>query len=225
MSTLSPVAAGSVTCLPLLQQPTLRRARTKFMATQCSTCESQNVSINDIVPSRILKRREALVVALVLACQGLNVGSSNSAVPEPVLAKICDADCERELENIPTTTTSSGLQYKDITVGQGPSPPVGFQVTANYIAMVPSGKVFDSSLEKGSPYIFRVGAGQVIKGLDEGLLSMKVGGVRRLYIPGELAYPKGLSAAAGRPRVPPNSPVVFDVSLLYVPGLDFEDSE
>lgn len=49
---------------------------------------------------------------------------------------------------------------------------------------------------------------------------MKVGGVRRLYIPGELAFPKGLPAAAGRPRVPPSSPVMFDVQLLYIPGLD-----
>ncbi|CAL4923147.1 unnamed protein product [Urochloa decumbens] len=83
-------------------------------------------------------------------------------------------------------------------------------------------KIFDSSLEKGQPYIFRVGSGQVIQGLDEGILSMKVGGLRRLYIPGPLAFPKGLTSASGRPRVPPSSPVVFDVNLLYIPGLDDE---
>ncbi|GER34148.1 peptidyl-prolyl cis-trans isomerase [Striga asiatica] len=127
------------------------------------------------------------------------------------------------LEAVPMVTTESGLQYKDINVGNGPSPPVGFQVAANYVAMVPSGQIFDSSLEKGQLYIFRVGSGQVIKGLDEGILSMKVGGKRRLYIPGPLAFPKGLASAPGRPRVAANSPVVFDVSLEYIPGL--EDDE
>ncbi|KAI3459807.1 hypothetical protein Pfo_016470 [Paulownia fortunei] len=124
---------------------------------------------------------------------------------------------------VPMITTESGLQYKDIKVGGGPSPPVGFQVAANYVAMVPSGQIFDSSLEKGQLYIFRVGSGQVIKGLDEGILSMKVGGKRRLYIPGPLAFPKGLTSAPGRPRVAANSPVVFDVSLEYIPGLEDEE--
>lgn len=65
--------------------------------------------------------------------------------------------------------------------------------------------------------------GSVIPGLDEGLKTMKTGGVRRLFIPGDLAFPKGLPAAAGRPRVPPGSPVIFDVQLLYIPGFDDED--
>ncbi|GFP96319.1 peptidyl-prolyl cis-trans isomerase fkbp16-3 chloroplastic [Phtheirospermum japonicum] len=134
-----------------------------------------------------------------------------------------DDACEKELENVPMVTTESGLQYKDIKVGSGPSPPVGFQVAANYVAMVPSGQIFDSSLEKGQFYIFRVGAGQVIKGLDEGILSMRVGGKRRLYILGPLAFPKGLTSAPGRTRVAANSPVIFDVSLEYIPGLEDEE--
>ncbi|VFQ63676.1 unnamed protein product [Cuscuta campestris] len=83
---------------------------------------------------------------------------------------------------------------------------------------------YEISLEKGQPYIFRVGSGQVIKGLDEGVLTMKAGGKRRLYIPGPLAFPKGLTSAPGRPRIPPSSPVIFDVSLEYIPGID-EDEE
>ncbi|KAJ4955666.1 hypothetical protein NE237_012449 [Protea cynaroides] len=137
--------------------------------------------------------------------------------------RLCDDACEGILENVPMVTTESGLQYKDIKVGIGPSPPAGFQVAANYVAMVPSGQIFDSSLEKGLPYIFRVGSGQVIKGLDEGILTMKIGGKRRLYIPGSLAFPKGLNSAPGRPRVAPNSPVVFDVSLEYIPGLEVDE--
>ncbi|CAO2192320.1 unnamed protein product, partial [Urochloa humidicola] len=168
-------------------------------------------------------RRGLLGVALGASALGLAALDAVAAgLPPEEKPKLCDAACESELENIPMVTTESGLQYKDIKVGEGPSPPVGFQVAANYVAMVPNGQIFDSSLEKGQPYIFRVGSGQVIQGLDEGILSMKVGGLRRLYIPGPLAFPKGLTSAPGRPRVPPSSPVVFDVNLLYIPGLDDE---
>ncbi|CAD6245794.1 unnamed protein product [Miscanthus lutarioriparius] len=168
-------------------------------------------------------RRGLVGVALGASALGLAAFDAVAAgLPPEEKPKLCDATCESELENVPMVTTESGLQYKDIKVGEGPSPPIGFQVAANYVAMVPTGQIFDSSLEKGQPYIFRVGSGQVIKGLDEGILSMKVGGLRRLYIPGPLAFPKGLTSAPGRPRVPPSSPVVFDVNLLYIPGLDDE---
>ncbi|XP_010526362.1 PREDICTED: peptidyl-prolyl cis-trans isomerase FKBP16-3, chloroplastic [Tarenaya hassleriana] len=169
-------------------------------------------------------RRE--VIQLVIGASALSISSlvANAAgLPPEEKPRLCDDTCEKELENVPMVTTESGLQYKDIKVGAGPSPPVGFQVAANYVAMVPSGQIFDSSLEKGRPYLFRVGSGQVIKGLDEGILSMKIGGKRRLYIPGPLAFPKGLTSAPGRPRVPPSSPVVFDVSLEYIPGLEADE--
>ncbi|KAJ0972280.1 hypothetical protein J5N97_020239 [Dioscorea zingiberensis] len=171
----------------------------------------------------LLSRRN--VISLVLGASAFDLANycaNGAGLPPEEKPKLCDEACEKELENVPMITTETGLQYKDIKVGEGPSPPVGFQVAANYVAMVPSGQIFDSSLEKGQPYIFRVGSGQVIKGLDEGILSMKVGGKRRLYIPGSLAFPKGLNSAPGRPRVAPNSPVVFDVSLEYIPGLDDE---
>ncbi|BFG15854.1 hypothetical protein CerSpe_021280 [Prunus speciosa] len=174
----------------------------------------------------LTKRRD--MIGLLLGVSSLVIDSfeaEGAGLPPEEKPRLCDGSCEKELENIPTVTTESGLQYKDIKVGQGPSPPVGFQVAANYVAMVPSGQVFDSSLEKGQVYIFRVGSGQVIKGLDEGILSMKIGGKRRLYIPGSLAFPKGLNSAPGRPRVAPSSPVIFDVSLEYVPGLEIEEIE
>ncbi|CAK9134852.1 unnamed protein product [Ilex paraguariensis] len=172
----------------------------------------------------IIKRKN--VLGLLFGVSSLLIGSLDAkagGLPPDQKPRLCDDTCEKELDNVPMVTTDSGLQYKDIKVGRGPSPPVGFQVAANYVAMVPSGQIFDSSLEKSQLYIFRVGSGQVIKGLDEGILSMKVGGKRRLYIPGSLAFPKGLTSAPGRPRVAPNSPVVFDVSLEYIPGL--EDDE
>lgn len=134
-----------------------------------------------------------------------------------------EASPENDLPGIEKVTTASGLQYQDIEVGKGPSPITGFQVVCHYVAMTPQGRVFDSSLDRGKPYDFRYGVGVVLPGLDEGLKTMKVGGLRRLYIPGELAFPNGVPAAAGRPRVPPLSPVVFDVKLLLVPGLDNEE--
>ncbi|KAI3963041.1 hypothetical protein MKW98_028981 [Papaver atlanticum] len=172
----------------------------------------------------LIKRRD--MIGLALSIPSLVMSSSDAkgaGLPPEEKPRLCDAACEKELENAPMVTTESGLQYKDIIVGRGPTPPTGFQVAANYVAMVPSGQIFDSSLEKGLPYIFRVGSGQVIKGLDEGLLTMQTGGKRRLYIPGPLAFPKGLVSAPGRPRVAANSPVVFDVSLEYIPGLEADE--
>lgn len=172
----------------------------------------------------LVNRRSVIRLFLGLSCLTRDINVANAAgLPPEERPKLCDNACEKELENVPMVITESGLQYKDIKVGQGPSPPIGFQVAAHYVAMVPSGQIFDSSLEKGQPYIFRVGSGQVIKGLDEGILTMKVGGLRRLYIPGPLAFPKGLPSAPGRPRVAPNGPVIFDVNLLYVPGLETEE--
>ncbi|XP_042061834.1 peptidyl-prolyl cis-trans isomerase FKBP16-3, chloroplastic-like isoform X2 [Salvia splendens] len=143
----------------------------------------------------VMNRRRLMNVGVgLLGLVGGATLAEAAGLPPEDKPKLCDDACEKELENVPMVTTESGLQYKDIQIGSGPSPPIGFQVAANYVAMVPSGQIFDSSLEKGQVYIFRVGSGQVIKGLDEGILSMKVGGKRRLYIPGPLAFPKGLTS-------------------------------
>lgn len=172
-------------------------------------------------------RRDIINVAAASGALMLSGLPAIAAEPKVVqklsTSDLCDEECFSKLASAEVATTSSGLKYQDIVVGRGISPPVGYQVVVHYVAMTPEGRVFDSSLTKGAPYDVRVGAGQVIPGLDEGLLTMKVGGVRRMFIPGELAFPKGVPAAAGRPRVPPSSPVVFDVQLLYVPGFDEDD--
>lgn len=136
---------------------------------------------------------------------------------------LCDAQCAAELASLERVTLPSGLAFQDIKVGTGPTPPVGYQIVVHYIAMTADGKIFSNSLEKGTPYDIRVGTGQVVAGLDEGLKTMRAGGIRRVYVPGNLSFPKGLPSGPGRPRVPPASPVVFDVQLLYIPGLDMED--
>ncbi|GAU47204.1 hypothetical protein TSUD_89130 [Trifolium subterraneum] len=211
--------------IPSITAPQGISIRRFVLKVKCS--ETRKCSANDNAVFNTNSRRDFLGLALGVSTLFVHSfdAANGAGLPPEEKPKLCDDTCEKELENVPMVTTESGLQYKDIKVGQGPSPPVGFQVAANYVAMVPSGQIFDSSLEKGQLYIFRVGSGQVIKGLDEGLLSMKVGGKRRLYIPGPLAFPKGLNSAPGRPRVAPNSPVVFDVSLEYVPGLEVDDEE
>lgn len=204
-----------------------RKAResTQRLIIRCSnTVPGSETSSTEGHRLNLVKRRNFSGLFLGLPFLIIESQDAKAAgLPPEEKPKLCDDSCEKELENVPMVTTESGLQYKDIKVGEGPSPPIGFQVAANYVAMVPSGQIFDSSLEKGLPYIFRVGSGQVVKGLDEGILSMKVGGKRRLYIPGSLAFPKGLTSAPGRPRVAPNSPVIFDVSLEYIPGLEIDE--
>ncbi|XP_015869208.2 peptidyl-prolyl cis-trans isomerase FKBP16-3, chloroplastic [Ziziphus jujuba] len=228
-STLTlPLGYGCRKNLSSNHHPSIFSGKIRGLAVKCSNSalrveKSRNKGYWNEVNS--LKRRE--VIGLVSGVSSLlfipPFSANGAGLPPEEKPKLCDDACEKELENVPMVTTESGLQYKDIKVGKGPSPPIGFQVAANYVAMVPSGQVFDSSLEKGQLYIFRVGSGQVIKGLDEGILSMKTGGKRRLYIPGSLAFPKGLTSAPGRPRVAPSSPVIFDVSLEYIPGLEEEE--
>lgn len=109
-------------------------------------------------------------------------------------------------------TTDSGLQYEDLEVGGGASPSKGQTVTVHYTGTLTNGKKFDSSRDRGQPFQFKIGVGQVIKGWDEGVMSMKVGGRRKLIIPPDLGY--GARGAGG--VIPPNATLVFDVELLGV---------
>ncbi len=114
----------------------------------------------------------------------------------------------------PEVTTASGLKYSDIAEGTGATPQKGQTVTVHYTGTLQNGKKFDSSLDRpgAQPADFRIGVGAVSKGWDDGLMSLKVGGKRRLTIPSNLGYgPQGRP-----PDIPPNSTLLFDVELIGV---------
>jgi len=110
------------------------------------------------------------------------------------------------------TTTPSGLQYRDDQVGTGAEAKPGDHVAVHYTGTLMDGTKFDSSRDRGKPFQFGLGAGMVIRGWDEGVAGMKVGGKRTLLIPPELGY--GSRGAGG--VIPPNATLVFEVELMAV---------
>jgi FKBP-type peptidyl-prolyl cis-trans isomerase FkpA len=116
-----------------------------------------------------------------------------------------------------TITKSSGLQYEDVTIGSGDEAKAGSNVTVHYTGWLQNsdgsaGRKFDSSKDRNDPFVFPLGAGHVIKGWDEGVEGMKIGGVRKLIIPSALGY--GARGAGG--VIPPNATLIFEVELLGV---------
>ncbi len=111
-------------------------------------------------------------------------------------------------------TTGSGLQFCEIEQGRGDAPKAGQTIVVHYTGWLEAdGTKFDSSLDRGQPFEFTIGEGQVIGGWDEGLATMQVGGKRRLIIPPDLAY--GESGAGGG-AIPANATLIFDVELLDI---------
>lgn len=109
-------------------------------------------------------------------------------------------------------TLPSGLKYVDIVVGTGATPQKGQRVSVNYVGTLEDGKKFDSSYDRSKPFKFYPGMGMVIRGWDEGVSTMKVGGKRKLIIPSKLGY----GSAGVQDVIPPNATLIFEVELLSV---------
>ena len=138
---------------------------------------------------------------------------SDPAAPAPPANPSDPPASANPLQDKPkVVTTASGLKYEDLVVGKGESPKVGQTVTVHYTGTLTDGKKFDSSLDRNEPFQFQIGVGQVIKGWDEGVMTMKVGGKRKLTIPPTLGY--GANGAGD--VIPPNATLLFDVELLGV---------
>jgi len=140
-------------------------------------------------------------------------GPHNPAAPASAMATVAGDTTVIDGKTVTMKKLADGLQYYDMKVGTGPSPKIGQTVMVQYTGTLLDGTKFDSSYDHGGkPIGFPIGVGQVIKGWDEGVPSMKVGGKRRLVVPGELAYGANPPSAA----IPANATLVFDIELVAV---------
>jgi FKBP-type peptidyl-prolyl cis-trans isomerase len=161
-------------------------------------------------------RQLALLVLLALAT--LLLAQAGKTKAPAASTKAADKKSDDKKDSAPTkvsgspVTTPSGLKYWEIKKGSGATAVAGKLVSVHYTGWLADGKEFDSSLDLGEPIQFDLGSGKVIKGWDEGIAGMKVGGRRQLHIPPELGY----GTRGAPPTIPPNATLIFDVQLVAV---------
>ncbi len=186
-----------------------------------------------ILPNGGLILKEILIsVGVMLVCVLVIIVAQISGQPNAIADELTQNHVSTKLNNQPAlttitetnnliantmadtdvVTTESGLKYKELQAGTGATPKKGETVVVHYTGTLEDGTKFDSSRDRNQPFKFKLGEGQVIKGWDEGISTMKVGGRRQLIIPPELGY--GARGAGG--VIPPNSTLLFDVELLKI---------
>jgi peptidylprolyl isomerase len=157
-----------------------------------------------------IRVRHIPFLLLLAAMPVTRASAQGTAGPAPKKARKATAKAVPAM-----TTTASGLRYLDTKVGTGASPQRGQRCLVHYTGWLSDkgqkGKKFDSSVDRGEPLVFPVGVGRVIKGWDEGLMSMKVGGRRTLHIPAALGYG---ARGAGGGEIPPHADLIFEVELI-----------
>lgn len=152
-------------------------------------------------------------IVLLLLLAAIAIPACSQKEEKPVAEKSVETQAPAPAQApVGAVTTASGLSYTDLVKGTGAAPTSGKSVTVHYTGVLVNGTKFDSSVDRGQPFVFRIGAGEVIPGWDEGVISMKVGGKRKLVIPPQLGY--GSAGAGG--VIPPNATLIFEVELLDV---------
>jgi FKBP-type peptidyl-prolyl cis-trans isomerase len=145
-----------------------------------------------------------LVLALLVACGGGDTDGGNGS--EAGADSDEEATCDQGV-----VETDSGLKYEILTCGEGETAEKGDTVSVHYVGTLADGTKFDSSRDRGEPFAFPLGAGQVIQGWDEGVAGMQIGETRKLTIPPELGY-----GPSGTGPIPPNATLIFEVELLDI---------
>lgn len=177
------------------------------------TTQPQGAAVNSPLEQPVAQTPK--LQKLINSAQTYSPGSSSSGGSEPATLIASAETNNMDAKNAGnTTTTPSGLKYVDLEVGTGASPQKGQTVVVHYTGTLEDGTQFDSSRDRGQPFSFKIGIGQVIKGWDEGVGTMRVGGRRQLIIPAELGY--GSRGAGG--VIPPNATLIFDVELIRIGG-------
>ena len=158
-------------------------------------------------PTLIMPRQTQLTVGLVagLAAGALLAASVVDAFPGP-----------SDTSGAAVTSQANGLHWTDVKVGSGAAAADGKLLTVRYTLWLGDGTRIDSSADRGQPFTFTLGKGKVIKGLDEGVVGMRVGGIRWLIVPPDLAYGAGGETNPNGPSIPPNSTLIFVIELLSV---------